>query len=168
MASGTLVSEQEYLSTTYKPSCDYIDGVLRHKAMPTRKHSRVQGKIVYLIYAGFPDFEANPELTLKIRTGKYYVPDVAIQRIDRLQDPYAEAPVHVCVEILSPDDRFGEIVSKCEDYLAWGVEMTWIIDPEALRAWEYRKGQRPVEIPPDGSLTAEGISLRLADIFKGL
>jgi len=46
--------------------------------------------------------------------------------------------------------------------------MTWIIDPEARRAWEYRKGERPTEIPPSGSLTAEDISIPLADLFSVL
>jgi len=42
MATGALVSEQEYLNTTYKPGCDYIDGVLRPKPMGTRKHGLLQ------------------------------------------------------------------------------------------------------------------------------
>jgi Uma2 family endonuclease len=48
------------------------------------------------------------------------------------------------------------------------VETTWIIDPEAQRAWEYRKGQRPAEVPPAGSLTADGISISLSELFSGL
>jgi hypothetical protein len=29
MASATLVSVAEYLSTSYQPDCEYIDGILR-------------------------------------------------------------------------------------------------------------------------------------------
>jgi len=29
MASATLVSVAEYLSTSYRPDCEYIDGILR-------------------------------------------------------------------------------------------------------------------------------------------
>jgi Uma2 family endonuclease len=169
MASGTtLVSEQEYLSTTYRPNCDYIDGVLRQKPMATMKHSAIQGQLIVLINPRFPQFFAGPELTVKIRTGKYLVPDVAVQRRDRRQDPYPEEPIHLCVEILSPEDRFSEALSKCEEYHVWGVETTWIVDPETRQAWEFRKGHRPVEVPPNGSLTADGISILMMDLFSVL
>lgn len=76
--------------------------------------------------------------------------------------------MHLCVEILSPDDRMSEVCAKCEEYLEWGVETTWIVDPDAQRAWEYRRGQRPNEVPASGSLTADGISISLADLFSSL
>lgn len=169
MATGTtLISEQEYLGTTYKPACDYIDGVLHQKSMPTRKHSRAQMRLGRLIEEGFSDFEADPQLTVKVRTDKYFVPDLVIQRRDRIQDPYPVEPVHLCVEILSPDDRISETFAKCEEYHAWGVETTWVIDPEARRAWEYRKGQRPLEVSQTGTLTADGISIPMPDLFSDL
>ena len=168
MASGTLISVEEYLSKTYKPACDYIDGVLRQKPMPTRKHGRVQTVLGRLIDAGFSDFEAESEVTVKIRTGKYYVPDLIVQRRDRIQDPYPSEPVHLCVEIKSPEDRISELFAKCEDYLEWGVESTWIIDPESRHAWEYRRDGLPEEVPPDGALTAGEISISLVDVFSVL
>ena len=168
MASGTLVSVEEYLSTNYKPACDYIDGILRQKPMPTWKHSLTQGQLMVLINPRFSKFLAGPELTLKIRTGRYLVPDVAVQRRDSLQEPYPEAPIHLCIEIRSPEDRMSELFAKCEEYLEWGVESTWIIDPESRRAWEYCKGQLPTEVAPDGSLTAGEISILLADVFSVL
>ena len=169
MATGvTSVSEQEYLGTTYKPACDYIDGVLRQKSMPTFSHSAIQGQLIVLINPRFPQYWAGPELTVKIRTGKYLVPDVAVQRRDRIQDPYPEAPIHLCIEILSPEDRISEVLAKCEEYHEWGVETAWVIDPESRRAWVFNRGKRPVEIPVTGSLTAEGISVSMPELFAAL
>ena len=168
MATGSLISEQEYLSTTYKPNCEYIDGVLRQKPMATEAHSAIQAELAYLVRARFSQFKPNTEFTLKIRTGKYYVPDLVVQRRDFIQSPYATAPVHLCVEIRSPEDRVSEVFQKCEEYHDWGVEMCWVIDPESRRAWEYRKGQLPTEVPAGGHLTAEGISIPLADVFAAL
>ena len=167
-AGTTLVSVEEYLGKSYEPNCEYIDGVLRQKPMPTWDHSEVQSQIVYLVKAGFPAFSASSELTVRMRPGKFLIPDVAIQRRDRLQRPYPFDPVHLCIEILSPTDRLDDLFDKCKEYHEWGVEMTWVIDPATQKAWEYRKGEAPVEVPADGSLTAEGISLRLADVFTGL
>jgi Uma2 family endonuclease len=167
-ADATLISVEEYLRTNYKPACEYIDGVLRQKPMPTRKHGLIQGRLCQLLNMGFPDFEAASEVTVRLREGKYLVPDVVVQRRDRIQDPYPTDPVHLCVEILSPEDRMSEVFAKCEAYHAWGVETVWAVDPENRRAWEYRVGQRPAEILSNGRLTAEGISIPLTDVFAVL
>ncbi len=165
-ASGTSV--EEYLATTYKPACEYLDGVLRQKPMPTRKHGLLQARLIQLIANGYQGLEPESEVTVRIREGKYFIPDVIVQRRDHIQDPYPTEPVHLCIEILSPDDRMSETLAKCEEYHAWGVAMTWIVDPDSERAWEYARGQRPHEVAPQGSLTAEGISIPLSEAFSVL
>jgi len=62
----------------------------------------------------------------------------------------------------------SEVLAKCEEYHAWGVEVAWIVDPESKRAWVYRSGQRPMEVPPAGSLAADGISILLQDALSVL
>jgi len=124
-----------------------------------------------------PGFEPAIELTVQIRSGKYLVPDLSVclwwvpeghQDRSHIQDPYPTEPVHLCIEIFSPEDLTRAVFAKCEDYHDWGVETVWIIDPENLRAWEYRKGQRPKQIPLTGSLTAPGISISLPGLFSVL
>jgi Uma2 family endonuclease len=169
MAAGSMiVPVEEYLSTTYRPNCEYIDGVLRPKPMPTRKHGLMEGWLVVLIQRAFPEFEAVTEVTVRIHADRYLVPDLLVQRRDRIQDPYPIEPVHLCAEILSPDDRMSEVFAKCEEYHAWGVATTWIIDPEALRCWVYCAGERPNEVAEPGSLTAEGIAISVAELFSVL
>ena len=166
--SSTLVPVEEYLSTNYRPNCDYIDGVLRQKPMATWKHGLLQSRLAQLVNQGFPQFVAGSEITVKIRAGKYLVPDLIVQRRDRIQDPYPTDPVHLCIEILSPEDMMSEALAKCEECHAWGVETAWIVDPESKRAWVYRSGQRPLEVPQAGSLTADGISILLQDVLSVL
>jgi Uma2 family endonuclease len=163
-AGATLVSVEEYLRTDYKPACDYIDGVLRQKSMATYKHGKVQARLIALIDA-LRDFDAIAELTCWIREGKYLVPDVTVQRVTDIQDPYPTRPVHLCIEILSPQDRFSDTVAKCGEYHEWGVRYCWIVDPEEKRCWEYHAGSRPALIPPDGRIAAGPIILSHADIF---
>jgi Uma2 family endonuclease len=168
MATAALVSVEEYLATPYKPACDYVDGVLYQKSMPTRKHGSIQIGLGQFINIGFPSFNASSEVNVRIRTGKYLVPDLIVQDRSHMQDPYPSEPVHLCVEILSPEDRLSLVIAKCEDYHDWGVETVWIVDPEYPRAWEFRKGQWLVEVPLTGSLTAPGISISLAELFSVL
>ncbi len=161
-----LVSAEEYLRTTYKPACDYIDGVLRQKPMPTWKHGVIQTQLGSAIN-GSRTHRAASELAVRLRQGKYLVPDVAVQAKPEIQDPYPSEPIALCIEVLSPEDRFSEALAKCDDYLAWGVPMTWIVDPEERRAWQY-SGRTPREIPATGSLTAGDLAVPLSELFSVL
>jgi Uma2 family endonuclease len=164
MAGATLVSVEEYLRTDYKPACDYIDGVLRQKSMPAFDHGEAQFAVCFLIRR-FGGFTANAELTCRVRDGKYLVPDVAVMSLGDIQDPYPTRPIHLCVEILSPEDRFSDTVAKCAEYHAWGVQYSWIIDPDNKQCWEYHAGSRPNPIPADGQITAGPVALGVAEIF---
>lgn len=113
-------------------------------------------------------FLAGSELHVRLREGRYLVPGFAVQTRGQIQDPYPFEPIPLCVEVLSPDDRFGEVVTKCEEYHAWGVPMTWIVDPETRVAWEYAKGGRVHEVPKDDSFAAGDIVIPVASIFEVL
>jgi len=90
---------------------------------------------------------------------------VAVQRGGDIQDPYPTRPIHLCVEVLSPEDRFSDTVAKCGEYHACGVQYCWIIDPEDKQCWEYHAGSRPNQIAAEGQITAGPIALRVAEIF---
>src|SRR5205085_7426357 len=51
MATGSLISVREYLSTTYRPDCDYVDGVVVERNLGEYDHSRLQGELVYYFRA---------------------------------------------------------------------------------------------------------------------
>jgi Uma2 family endonuclease len=165
LAEAALVSVEEYLRTDYKPACDYIDGVLRQKSMPTYRHSRAQSRTLSLINRQDIGFEGVAELTCRVREGKYLVPDVGVQRVSEIQDPYPTAPIHLCIEVLSPGDRFSDTVATCGEYHAWGVQYCWIVDPDNKQCWEYHAGSRPNAVPADGRIKAGSILLSVPDIF---
>jgi len=68
---------------------------------------------------------------------------------------------------MSPEDRFAQVVGKCDEYLAWGVPMVWILDPENRRAWQYTAWP-PEEVKSGGQLKVDGISVAVDDIFRVL
>ena len=162
MASGTLVSVEEYLRTTYKPNCEYIDGVLRPKALGTTDHARLQKRIALLLEQ--LGYDSLVELTVPIGPARYLIPDVAADKT-RIASPYPDRPVLLCVEVLSPGDRLGATLSKCEDYHAWGVPYCWVIDPEQPRAWEYHRDGVP-ESRTD-SLRAGDIIIQMSELYEG-
>lgn len=164
------VSVEDYLTASHRPNCEYEDGVLHPKPMPTWDHSIIQARLILLLMQHAPSLIAAPEVTVHVRPGKFLVPDVVAQHRDQIQRPYPTEAVALCVEILSPDDRMSEVLAKCEEYHRWGVPTTWIVDPESRRAWIYRRTERLTEVPAAaGSLESDGgVSISLASLFSAL
>jgi Uma2 family endonuclease len=70
-------------------------------------------------------------------------PDVAFVRRDRLPpgpipSTYLEFAPDLVVEVLSPNDRPGEVLAKIGDWLDAGARLVWAIDPERRLARVYR------------------------------
>jgi len=107
--------------------------------------------------------EALPEVAVRVTPTRYLVPDIVADR--QLESPYPTTAVLLCVEILSPEDRVGAMLAKCEEYHAWGVPVGWVIDPVKHVAWEYRADGEPLRIDDGGLLQAGEIAVAVSDIF---
>jgi len=64
------VSVTEFIALNDKPNCEWIDGVLRPKAWPTRKHGRMQGRVGTLIGQRYPGYSPAFEVTVRINERK--------------------------------------------------------------------------------------------------
>jgi Uma2 family endonuclease len=162
MSIAALVAVEEYLRRTEKPYCEYLDGVLSPKAMPTKSHALIQYLLLVLLRK--QSIEALSEVTVRLSATKFLIPDVIAART--IQGPYPTEPVLLCVEILSPDDRVGAMLAKCEQYHAWGVPFCWVIDPEKQTAWHYHAGSEPERAKPGGVLQAGELSVSLEELFS--
>ena len=162
MSAAALVSVEDYLRMSEKPNREYREGTIYPKAMPTRLHSIIQLALCKLL--GQQGWEALPELTVRLTPSKYLVPDVTV--IQDVEDVYPTKPVPLCCEILSPEDRLGTMLAKCEEYHAWGVPFCWVIDPVKRSAWEYHSGAEPVRAVD--TLRAGEIVIRLDELFSAL
>jgi len=161
MSAAAIVSVEDYFHRTEKPYCEYVDGVLYPKAMPTKLHALAQYMLLVLLRR--QGVEALPELTVRLSPTQFLIPDVAAAPI--LQSPYPTDPVLLCVEILSPEDRVGAMLAKCEQYHAWGVPFCWVVDPEKQTAWQYHSGAEPEHVNQGGTLTAGELSVHLQELF---
>jgi Uma2 family endonuclease len=162
MSTTTLMPVEEYLCCTEKPNREYRDGVVTPKAMPTKFHAIVQRVLLTLLQN--QGVQAFPELTLRISPTKYLVPDVCVT--GDFPGPYPTEPVVLCCEILSPEDRLGTMLAKCEEYHAWGVPFCWVIDPVKRSAWEYHASAEPVRATE--TLCAGEIVIKLEELFAAL
>lgn len=157
MSATATVSVEEYLRRTEKPYCEYVDGVLYPKSMGTTLHSLIQKILLRLLDR--QGVHALAEVHVRLSPTKFLIPDVIAA--SKLQHPYPTDPVLLCAEILSPEDRIGALLAKCEQYHAWGVPYCWVVDPEKQTAWQYHSGGEPEHIARGGTLTAGQLSVRL-------
>jgi Uma2 family endonuclease len=74
MSSTALVSVEEYLNRSDKPSCEYLEGTLHPKPMPTKLHALVQFLLVTLLRK--QNIEALAEVTVRLSERRFLVPDV--------------------------------------------------------------------------------------------
>ena len=162
MSTVALMSVDEYLRLTEKPYPEYRDGTISAKAMPTKQHSIIQFALLMLLRA--QGSRPWPELTLRLSPTRYLVPDVCVA--GDFPGPYPTEPVELCCEILSPEDRLGAMLAKCEEYHAWGVPFCWVIDPIKRSAWEYHAASEPVRATE--ALRAGDLSVRLEELFSAL
>ena len=162
MSTTALIPLEEYLRFSGKPNCEYRDGVLYPKPMPTTIHGLLEFMLVTMLHR--LGLEAAPEVTVRLSPTKFLVPDVVASPI--LECPYPTDAVLLCCEILSPKDRLGAMLAKCEEYHAWGVPFCWVIDPVKRNAWEYHKDGEPVCV--SDTLHAGEISVSVEELFSAI
>jgi len=164
MGAKSALSDEQYLHTSF-PDLDkeYRDGELVERSLPTYPHSKATYRLL-LFFGALAKTLAlypAPELRMKIRTGLYLIPDIALFHGDEPPD-VPESPPLVAIEILSPDDRLEKVSDKLEEYRAWGVPHTWAVDPVAQKF--YSNDGKLVELD-ELSIPELGVTLRKPDIF---
>ena len=158
---STLVSEQEYLASSYEPDCEFEDGVLIVRNVGTEKHSWLQMALGAYIFRRRRAWGVNvySEQRVRVRKGKYKLPDVCIVQGGRPSTPVFEVPPLVAIEILSPEDRPLRVDKTIAEWLAFGVGYVWVIDPETMESMLHTAaGRVPV---PDATLRIPGTAIEI-------
>jgi Uma2 family endonuclease len=169
MATAPLVSVEEYLHTTYRPDCDYIDGVVVERNLGQFDHATLQGLVLFTLTLRAKEWGVlvPPELRLKIRERKYRIPDVMVLSAGVKHPPVIEQAPLLCIEIVSTDDRLKDLTERAQDYITLGVPETWIFDPETRKPYVYNAAGLH-EAPPDQTLCCGRIELTPATLFEQL
>lgn len=104
-------------------------------------------------------------------------PDRSFIRYGRLPDDqlprgYVEIAPDLAVEVISPNDEYGEVQRKKLDYLAAGVRLIWIIDPPTRSMTVIRADRTIKELLEgdelDGEDVVPGFRMAVADAFVGV
>jgi len=137
-ALATQVTREEYLSTSYDPDREWVDGELVERNVGTQLHSLLQTMIAGY-FLGFRSSH-RVQVLVEARLGvgdRTRIPDVMV-----LQTPYTRSKVTVdvplvVVEVKSPDDRFDDVMEKCFEYSKLGVAYILVFDPDHRRMYRF-------------------------------
>ncbi len=137
MGAATLISVEEYLSTSYSPDREYIDGRIVERNLGEKTHSTIQGNL----FGWFWDrrkklpYRAFPEQRVQVSSTRFRVPDVTVVKTSQAQGEIFTNPPHLVIEILSKDDTMVYMQEKIDDYLRFGVPYIWIINPRLRKGY---------------------------------
>ena len=145
MATGTLVPLEEYLHTSYRPDCEYLEGELLERNVGEWDHSRLQTLISHYLASREKEWGilVVVEQRVQVKARRFRVPDVTVLLGPRPSSGIITEPPFLCIELLSPEDRMQQMQERIDDYFAFGVRYVWLIHPRTRRAFVYtREGVR--------------------------
>jgi Uma2 family endonuclease len=170
MKAPVLVPLEEYLRTSYRPDCDYVDGEVLERNLGENEHSSLQSELLYYFRSRRRQWQlqAVAEQRVQVAPARFRIPDVCVVKAPGPYPPIFREPPFICIEILSKDDSVNSMQERIDDYLKFGVPYVWLINPAKRRAWTYGIGWSKEVV--DGVLRTESpaIEVSLVEIFSGL
>jgi len=149
---------------------ELVEGRLVRTSPVTFDHGRIVMRIGFLLshhLEQHPVGVVGAEIGFKLAANPDTVrgPDIAFVRSERVPPTggrgFFKGPPDVAIEVLSPDDRTSEMHAKTEEYLAKGVLLVVVVDPDDQSVTVFRP--RAVEV----TLESETDVLDLSDVIPG-
>lgn len=164
------VSVEEYLSTVYEHDCEYVDGVIEERDLGEFEHSWLQLFLgsIFVAHRAEWGVVAVSEQRVQTQHDHFRVPDLTILRSGAARERILTHPPLLVIEIQSPEDSLRRTVAKTAEYLAFGIEHVWVIDPNARVG--YRGTADGLQLARSGELTIPETPIRivLAELFAEL
>lgn len=164
------VTVEEYLSTVYEHDCEYVAGVIEERDLGEFEHAYVQGMLVGLFLKNRLEWGVYPLPEQRVQTQRdhFRVPDVTILREKTPRERILTRPPLLVIEIQSPENPLRRTAAKAVEYLDFGIEHVWVIDPYSRVG--YRGTAEGLEPAHSGELVIPGTPIRvvLEDLFAEL
>ena len=156
---------EEYLHTTYRPDCEYIDGEIKERNVGKWEHARLQALITGWFIAREKTWQAATEQRIQVSPTRVRIPDVVVVQIAEHPEILTDPPLLI-IEVLSPADTYTDLEQRTADYLNMGVETIWVINPKSRTARICRGASwieaTRLEVP------GTALAIELSDLFPYL
>jgi Uma2 family endonuclease len=180
MSPESLITAEELPTRSPAGKCtELIRGRLVVREPPGGRHGLVAAELAYRINAHVKAhdlgrvFAAETGFKLRSNPDTVRAPDLAFISKERVPEPipigYPALAPDLVVEVLSPDDRPGEVLSKVGEWLEGGCRLVWVVDPRRVIARVYRADGTESLVMADKALDGEdvlpGFSCDLGSVF---
>lgn len=165
-----VLSLEEYLRTTYKPDCDFVDDHIEERNVGKFDHNRMQTLAVawFVAHESLWQVIALTEPRTQVSAKRVRIPDVCLLRTSTPREQVTETPPLLCIEVLSPEDRLSRTTKVLDDFAAMGVQHLWIIDPQDRVGYIYHSGGRLQQVEDRLAIADSPIYLDLMNLFAAL
>ncbi len=165
---ATLMTAEDLQANPVENMCtELVAGHILGREPPGYRHGDVAARLIIAIgsYAHARGLgrvlAAESGFTLFRNPDTVRAPDVAFIRSERVptqsMNTYPEFAPDLAVEVLSPSDRAGKVLSKVGDWLDAGARLVWIVDPVRRVARVYRADGTMTTLSADDSLDGEDV-----------
>ena len=165
-----LISVEEYLHTSYRPDCDFVDGELEERHMGEYTHNLIQRSLLLWFCRQMEAWQIDPiqEQRINISSSRYRVCDIALLKTGIEREEITVTPPVLCIEVMSSEDRLSRCKKVLADYVSLGVTHCWLLDP--LRRVAYVYDSKGLHVVEEDRLEVAGtpIYLILSDLFAVL
>jgi Uma2 family endonuclease len=167
---GREVTVDQYLTSSYSPDCDLVDGHLEERNLGEFDHGDLQSEILFIFRANEPlwKVKAIVELRLQTKPKNFRVPDVMVLHPGQKRTLIIRQAPLLCVEVFSPEDSWKRLKNKVDEYIDVGVQHVWAFDPADRTAYRCDKDGFNRVTTPDLAIPDTLITLHLASLFAVL
>lgn len=159
---------------------ELVRGVVVTSPVPRFVNGCIQARMAVLVGSHVHDRQ---EGRVTLRTGVIVEtdpdtvrgPDVAYWSFARLPadvpvETYPETAPDLAVEIVSCEQKHGRLMRNVSEYLAAGVRMVWVVDPESRTVTVHRPAGTPLRVLEmtdqlDGADVLPGFRCPVAEVF---
>jgi Uma2 family endonuclease len=167
MSTPSYIPVAEYLATSYRPDCDYVDGEVQERTGGEHDHSLLQCIIATLFHNHWRAWRIVPLIAVRVQVSptRFRVPDICILHSSDPAEAIVRNAPWICIEILSAEDRLQRVQERVDDYMQMGVGYVWVIDPKTRNA--YVASTNGFLKTSNGEFAVEGTPIRvsLAEVF---
>jgi Uma2 family endonuclease len=170
MAAATPLplSVEDYLHSSYRPDCDYVDGELQERNWGEFELADVQAALAvwFRNHSKEWNIRAVIELRIQVAPTRFRIADVCLLSRDQPIEQVPTRPPLAIIEVLSPEESVSRYQQRLDDYRLMGVPNIWIVDPETHRGYDCSAGswiEKQSFAIPNSPITVD-----LATIFADL
>lgn len=135
--ADTNVSVEQYLATSYRPDCDYINGEVRERLWGDGCHAAVQSSLCGILGTNYKAWNIRLLISQRFRLSAhhYRVADISALPQNAPLVAYPDTPPVFCIEVLEPQDRFESVLERALVFSHFGIKAVWMIHSRTREIW---------------------------------